>query len=176
MLTCHTLFKYVILYRHQSKLYKKEANSRMDNSVQAPTASEIGWPHQLIFLLNCIRTTDMSSADVNLFFPLTQFWRMYPTRPGRPITKERLKREISGMWSIVCEYESASRNDIATLDDNVSYYSLLHQDERETLNSLRAPSYAVAFVLCKIQDSDRSIDGDIAELRRLVLSFMDCEE
>lgn len=117
-----------------------------------------------------------SAADVNQFFPLTQFWRMYPTRPGRPITQERVKREISGMWSIVCEYESASRNDIATLDDNVSYYSLLHQDDRETLNSLRAPSYAVAFVLCKIQDSDRSIDGDIAELRRLVVSFMDCEE
>lgn len=79
------------------------------------------------------------------------------------------------MWSIVCEYESA-RNDIVTLDDKDSYYSLLHQHDHQRLNSMKAPSHAVAFLIFHILDSNRSIEGDIAELRRLVVSFMDCEE
>ena len=106
-------------------------------------------------------------------FPLNRFMRIHPTT-FRRITQDILKRELSAMWTIVTEYEK--EHGIVNLDYEDSYYGRMDLRYRRELDAIKAPSVAVPYLILKVPDQQRSIEGDIAEMRRLVVSFMTCEE
>ena len=85
-----------------------------------------------------------------------------------------MKREMSTMWNIVAEHEK--EHGIVNLDYEDSYYGRMNLTHRGELDAIRAPSVAVPFLILKVPDQQRSIEGDIAEMRRLVVSFMTSEE
>lgn len=120
---------------------------------------------------------DMSAASANssssLLFPLNRFRRMHPTS-FLPISQANLKRELSSMWNIVAEYEE--ENGISNLDYKDSYYGRMDWRDRRRMDSMKAPSVAVPYIIFVVPHDQRSIEGDIAEMRRLVVSFMTCEE
>ena len=78
------------------------------------------------------------------------------------------------MWNIVEEYEK--EHGIVNLDYEDSYYGRMDWRHRRQLDAIKAPSVAVPFLILKVPDQERSIEGDVAEMRRLAVSFMTCEE
>lgn len=112
----------------------------------------------------------------SLLFPLNQFIRMHPARANQlNVTEAQVKREIAAMWTIIMNYEA--QNDIPTIQDEESYYyGNLDDYERERLDALKSPSRSVGFLIFFVDDDFRSIEGDISEMRRLVVKFMKTEE
>lgn len=112
----------------------------------------------------------------SLLFPLNQFFRMHRPRVSQlNVTEAQVKREIAAMWTIIMNYEA--QNDIPTIQDEDSYYyGNLDDYERERLHAMRSPSRSVAFLIFFVDDDFRSIERDIAEMRRLVVKFSNTEE
>lgn len=70
-----------------------------------------------------------------------------------------------------------AQNDIPTIRDEDSYYyGNLDDYERERLNEKKSPSASVAYLIFYVDDDFRSIEGDIAEMRRIVVKFFKTEE
>lgn len=72
------------------------------------------------------------------------------------------------------DYEK--KNDMPTIEFEESYYGLLDDYDRQRLDSTNSPSRSVAFLMYIIEDDKRSIEGDIAEMRRLVVKMMKTED
>lgn len=79
------------------------------------------------------------------------------------------------MWRIIRDYET--ENDIPTIKDEDSYYyGNLDDDERARLDEIKTPSRTVSFLMIYVDDQMRTIERDIAEMRRIVVKFMNVEE
>lgn len=113
--------------------------------------------------------------DSSPFFPLNRFNRIHRARPSRlNPTEQQIRREMAAMWRIIQDYETV--NDMPTIEFEDSYYGLLDEYDRGRLDAMRSPSHAVAFVIYIIEDDKRTIEGDIAEMRRLVVKMMRTED
>lgn len=73
------------------------------------------------------------------------------------------------------EYEV--ENDIPTIEDkNTYYYGFMGDYEREELDEINSPARSVMHLINYIDVDDRSMECDIAEMRRLVAKFLKTEE
>lgn len=110
-----------------------------------------------------------------MLLPIDEFRLTYREIRGRnTVSRHRLHQELSTMWNIVADYEK--EHGLVTVDYKLSYYGRLRQHERAQLESKKAPSFAVVSILHYIPYHERTIECDIAEMRRMVVQFMRCEE
>ena len=110
-----------------------------------------------------------------MLLPIDEFRRIYRERRGRTtVSAARLRQEISTMWSMVADYER--EHGLVTVDYKASYYGRLQKHQRAQLQSKKAPSFAVVCILHYVPYHVRTADCDIAEMRRMVVQFMQCEE